>query len=82
MVSSATTHLPIPSLPPSATKSHGFNHLASGSLLSVIQACDHNCTVVFDKNSVKIFKSTEVNITDFCPPIIQFHRDVPLQPLY
>ena len=32
MVSSTNPHLPIPSLPPSATKSHGFNHLASGSL--------------------------------------------------
>ena len=30
MVSYATTHLKIPSLPPFATKSHGFNHLASG----------------------------------------------------
>ena len=58
MVSSATTHLPIPSLPPSATKSHGFNHLAYGSLFSVGQACNHNCTAVFEKNSVKIYKST------------------------
>ena len=53
MVSSATTHIPIPYLPTSATKSHGFNHLASGSLFSVLQACDHNCTALFDNNSVK-----------------------------
>ena len=53
MVSSATTYHPIPSLPPYTTKSHVFNHLASGSLFSVRQACDHNCTAVFDKNSLK-----------------------------
>ena len=53
MISYATTHLPITSLPPSATKSHGFNHLASGYIFSVRQACDHNCTAVFDKNPVK-----------------------------
>ena len=32
MVSSTTTHIPIPSLPPSATKSHGFNNIASESI--------------------------------------------------
>ena len=77
MVSSTTTHLPIPSLPPSATKSHSFNHLSSGSLFFVGQFCDHNCTAVFDKNSVKTFKSTEVNITALCTPIIQGHRNAP-----
>ena len=49
----ATTHLTIPFLPPSATKSHGFNHMASGSLFSVIQDCDHNCIAAFDNNYVK-----------------------------
>ena len=34
------------------------------------------------KNPVKIFKSTEVNITALCPPIIQGHRNAPSQPLY
>ena len=82
MVYSSTTHIVIPSLPPSAAKSHGFNHLASGSLFSVGQACDHNCTAVFDKNPVKIFNSTEVNITALCPPIIQGHCNTPPQPLY
>ena len=53
MVSSATTHLHIPYLPPSATKSRGFNHMASRSLFSVGQACNHNCIAVFDQNSVK-----------------------------
>ena len=82
MVSSESTHLTIPYLPPSDTRSHSFNYLAYGSLFSVGQACDHNCTAVFDKNSVRIFKSTEVNITEFCPPVIQGHRDAPSQPLY
>ena len=82
MLSSATTHIPIPSLPPSATKSHGFNHLASGSLFSVGQACDHNFTAVFDKNYVKIFKSIEVNITAIFPPIIKGPCNAPSQHLY
>ena len=77
MVSSATTHLPITSLPSSATKSHGFNHPASGSLFSFGQAFKHNFTAVFDKNPAKIFNSTEVNITALCPPIIQGHRNAP-----
>ena len=68
MVSSANTHIPIPPLPPSATKSHGFNHLASGYLFSIGQACDHNSTAVFYKNSVKMFNSAEVNINALCHP--------------
>ena len=82
MISSTTTHLPITSLPPPATKSHGFNHLAYGYLLSIGQTSDNNCSAVFDKNSVKIFESTEVNINALCPPIIQGHRNAPTQPLY
>ena len=82
MVSSATTHLPINSLPPSATKYRGLNHLAYGSLFFAGQACDHNCTTVFDKNPVKIFNSTEVNINLLHPPILQGHRNVPSQHLY
>ena len=56
MVYSATTNLPIPYIPPSPTESHGLNHIASGYLFSVRQACDHNCAAVFDKNSVKNIK--------------------------
>ena len=52
MVSSSTTHLPIPYLLPFSTKSHGFNYLAYGPLFSARQACDHNCTAFFDNNSV------------------------------
>ena len=82
MVSSETTNLPIPSLLQYSTKSHRFNHMASGYLFSVQQACNHNWTEVFDNNSIKILKSTEVNITVLFPPIIQGRRNAPSQPLY
>ena len=82
MVSSVTTHFPIPSLPPYDTKSYNFNHLSSGFLFSVGQAFNNNYTAVFEKNSVKIFISTEVNINALRPPIIQGHRNAPPQPLY
>ena len=61
----------IPSLAPSATKSHGINHLASGSIFYVGKACSHNCAAVFDKQPVKTFNSTELIINALCPPIIQ-----------
>ena len=82
MESSTTTNLPIPSILPSATKYCSSNHLASGYLFFDRQACDHNCTAVFVKSSVKIFKSIEVNINALCPPIIQGHRNSPLKPIY
>ena len=53
MIFSTFTHITVPSLPPSATKSHGFKHLSSGYLFSDGQACDHNCTAVFDKKICK-----------------------------
>ena len=77
MVYSAATNITIPYMTPSATKSRGLNHLASGSLFIFGQACNHNCTAVSDKNSIKIFGSTGVNITALCPLIIQGHRNVP-----
>ena len=43
---------------------------------------NNNFTAVFDKNSVKIFKSTEINITALFPPIIQGHRNSLSQTLY
>ena len=82
MVSSKTTHLPTISLPSSDKKSHSFNRLESESLFYVGKYCDHNCTVVFDKNSVKTFNSTEVNINTICPLIIRGHHNAPSKPLY
>ena len=77
MVSPTTTNILIIYLPQSATKSHGFKHLESGSLFSVRQTYNHNCTAVFDKNYVKIFKSTEVSINAIRPTIIQGHHNAP-----
>ena len=53
MVSSTTMHLPIPYLPPSATKSYGFNHPACRSIFFVGQDFDHNVTAVFFKTICK-----------------------------
>ena len=77
MVSPTTTNILIISLPQSATKYHGFNHLESGYLFSVRKTYDHNFTAGFDKNYVKIFRSTEVSINAIRPTIIQGHRNEP-----
>ena len=82
MVSSITIHLPIPYLSRSATKSHSFSHPESGSLLSDGKACNHICTSVFNKQSVKIFKSTEVNIKALHIPTIKVHCNAQSQYLY
>ena len=82
MVSSATTHLPSPSLTLSVTKSCGLNHLLYIFFFSVRQSFEHNCTAVFDNNSVKMFNFTEVDITALCPPIIKVNRNAPSRPLY
>ena len=81
-LSSSTAYISITYLPPSATKSHGFNHIVCGSLFSVGQACDNNCTAVFDTNSVKMSKSTEVSINALHTFIIQGHHNAPSQPIY
>ena len=73
MQSTCTTKLPIPDLPLTATRAHGFNHLASGSLLSVGQLCDHDCTAIFDKHQVCIFKTAQVTIQLRLPPILTGH---------
>ena len=82
MVASTTIHIPITSLPSSATKSHGFNHLAYRSLFSFVQAWNNNRTAVFDKQSVKTFKYTEVSIKNLCPPTTQIHLNEPSQHIY
>ena len=70
MKSTCTSKLAIPNLPLAATHAHGFKHLASGSLLSVGQLCDHGCTAIFDKHQVHIFKSAQVTIQQRSPPIL------------
>ena len=82
MTSKSTTNLPLPDLPPSATVSHGFKSLASGSLLSVGQICDHECTAVFTNASVHMYKNPDIEITTLNPPIFSGTRDALTQPLY
>ena len=82
MTSQSTATLPLPSLPPSATISHGFPSLASGSLLSVGKICDHDCTAIFTDRTVKMFRNADVNIQTVQPPLISGTRNAPKQPLY
>ena len=82
MTSNTTTNLPIPQLPPSATISHGFKNLASGSLLSVGQICDHDCIAVFNDKEVHMYKTPDIKITTLKPPLFSGTRDAPVQPLY
>jgi len=82
MTSNTTTNLPIPTLPPSATLSHGFPKLASGSLLSVGQICDHNCTAFFTDKSVKMYNTSDITVNQHKEPIIAGTRNAPSQPLY
>ena len=58
----STASLPIPNLPAIATKAHGFPHLASGSLLSVGQLYDQQCTAVFTSTKAHIYKNKDVQI--------------------
>jgi len=82
MTSESTTNLPIPHLPASATISHGFKSLASGSLLSVGQICDHNCTAIFTNKSVHMYKTPDITIKPLKSPIFSGTHDAPTQPLY
>ena len=45
----------IPTIPEAARRTHIFSHLASGSLLSIGQLCDAECSALFDKNKLYIF---------------------------
>ena len=80
MQSNSTMHLPIPTLPPSAIKAHGFNNLASGSLLSVGN-CDANCTANYTDTKMNIYNKTDVKITPAQTLIITGARDAPHRPL-
>ena len=75
MKSMCTAKLPIPQLPLTASQAQGFKHLASGSLLSVGQHCDHNCSAIFDKDKVRIYKTEQVTILPRAPPILTGHRN-------
>ena len=51
--------LPLPTLPPAATKAHLFPALGKTSLISIGQLCDHGCEATFTKNTVTIKRSEE-----------------------
>ena len=82
MTSTATAHLPLPNLLPRTTKSHAFTKLASGSLLSVGQICDNDCTAVFNATSVNMYRNQDLRILPMRPPIISGTRNMPSDPLY
>ena len=54
MHSTHTGQLDIPALPPEAKTAHIFTELASGSLLSIGQLCDHGCSAYFNKAKLYI----------------------------
>jgi hypothetical protein len=82
MNSQSTANLPLPNLPPSATISHGFPSLASGSLLFVGKICNHNCTAISTDCSVKLYCNNDIQIKSAQPPLISGTCNAPHQPLY
>ena len=62
ITSTHVAHIPIPTLPPQATKTYIFPGLQF-ALLSVGQLCDCNCTVHFSKQTVKIFNADNTLIS-------------------
>ena len=82
--SKSTTNLPLPlsSLPPSVKISHGFPSLASVSLLSVGQICDHKCTAIFANCSIKMYNNNDVKIQENNLPILAGTQNAPSQLLY
>ena len=81
MTSNSTTNFPLPSLPRSATISHDFPSLASVSIWSVGQICDHNCTAIFTNFPIKMYNNNDVKIQENKPPIISGIKNAPSQPL-
>lgn len=82
MTSTATAHLPLPHLRASTTISHAFPKLASGSLLSVGQICDNDCTAIFNSSSVRMYRNDDITIIPSRPPILSGTRNMPNEPLY
>ena len=63
ITSTHQANLNINNLPPSAKTVHVFPSLASGSLLSVGQLCDHGCTATFTSSSATISRNGHPIIT-------------------
>ena len=81
MTSKSTTNIPLPSMPPSATISHGFPSLACGSILSSGKIYDHNCTAIFTNFPIKTYNNKYFNIQESKPPIISGTRNSHSEPL-
>ena len=64
ITSTHQANLNINNLPPSAKTVHVFPSLASGSLLSVGQLCDHGCTATFTSSLATISRNGHPIITD------------------
>eukprot|EP00978_Attheya_sp_CCMP212_P005327 scaffold11894_cov53-Attheya_sp.AAC.5 len=58
--STQKANLNITGLPAAASECHIFPSLASGSLLSIGQLCDHDCAVHFNKHNVTIHRGTDL----------------------
>jgi hypothetical protein len=68
--STHTAQLIIPQLPPAACEAHIFPHLASGSLISIGQLCDHGCTALFfDATTITIRLHNQTILTGTRSPI-------------
>ena len=59
-------NLPVQGLSDEATNAHVFPALTSASLLSMGQLCDNDCTAIFTKNDLKIFKNEKLVIKGVC----------------
>ena len=77
MQSTQTATLPIPQLPTTARQAHGFPHLASGSLLSIGQFCDHQCTAIFTSTKAHVYANKDIQIIPSNQPIITATRHYP-----
>ena len=80
MKSTHHTHLPF-HLPKAATLAHVMPSLDSGSLLSIGQTCDANCTAFFTNNAFKIYQ-TNNTISPSGNLIISSNWNAPYEPLY
>lgn len=72
--------LDLPSLPLAARQCHLFPDLASGSLLSIGQLCDHGCHTHFDATSVMITCTVQRRCSKALAPSNQAYR-IPHQSL-
>ena len=84
ITSTASGHLPLPSLSNSSKVAHVLPELSNSSLLSLGQLCDDGCIVHLTKSTLHVFKNEELiltgyrNITDglWDVPLPQFPKQV------